>query len=369
MAEIDEEFGILGMDFLQENDANIKLGKRILKTSTGKLRLYKQTSKVCARLVLEDTVEIPPHSEVFLKGYVDRTSPGVVGIFEPNEKFLTHGLFVGRTLVDTTSGKSTIPVMNVKDQPCKISCEALMGIVQPVSGVSLLGDNQPQGFNQGYRNSNTKERGYLPEHLLPLIQNTSENLSFDEKQKLTELISEFEDIFVGPDGKLGQTNLAEHYIDTGDTKPFKLPARRIPMVKRPVVVREVDRMLEQGVIEPSTSPWNSPICLVTKPDGSCRFCIDLRAPNAVTKLDAYPLPRTDETLDRLAGSRFFSTLDLASGYWQLKLNEFDRPKTAFRIPGKGHFQFKVTCFGFKTRPGPSKGLWRLSCKICNTKGV
>ena len=94
VAEIDEELGILGMDFLQENDANFKLGKRILKTSTGKLRLYKQTSKVCARLVLEDTVEIPPRSEVFLKGYVDRTSPGVVGIFEPNEKFLTQGLFV-----------------------------------------------------------------------------------------------------------------------------------------------------------------------------------------------------------------------------------------------------------------------------------
>ena len=100
----------------------------------------------------------------------------------------------------------------------KISCEALMGIVQLVSGVSLLGDNQPRGSTQGYRNSNTKERGHLPEHLLPLVQNTSENLSFDEKQKLTELISEFEDIFVGPDGKLGQTNLAEHYIDIGDSK-------------------------------------------------------------------------------------------------------------------------------------------------------
>ena len=79
-------------------------------------------------------------------------------------------------------------------------------------------------------------------------------------------------------------------------------------------------MPEQGVIEQSNSPWNSPICLVTKPDGSCRFCIDLHGLNAVTKIDAYPLPRADETLDRLAGSNYFSTLDLASGYWQLKLN-------------------------------------------------
>ena len=98
------------------------------------------------------------------------------------------------------------------------------------------------------------------------------------------------------------------------------------MFKRPVVEREVDCILDQGVIESSTSPWNSPICLVTKPDGSCRFCRDLCALNAVTSLDAYPLARTDEILDRLAGSRFFSTLVLPSGYWQLKLNEFDRPK-------------------------------------------
>ena len=359
VAEIDEEFGILGMDFLQENNASIKLGKRILKTSRGKLRLYKHTSNVCARLALEDSVVVPPRSEVFLKGYVDRTSQGGVGIFEPNEKLLTQGLFVGRTLVDTTSGKSTIPVMNINDQPCKIPCDAYMGTIQPVSRVSQLGGGEPQCDTQGSSNVNAKGNGSLPEHLLPLVQNTSENISLEEKQKLTELIPEFEDSFVGPDGQLGQTNLAEHYIDTGDTKPFKLPARRIPMFKRPVVEKEVDRMLEQGVIEPSNSPWNSPICLVTKPDGSCRFCIDLRALNAVTKLDAYPLPRADETLDRLARSKYFSTLDLASGYWQLKLNEFDRPKTTFRIPGKGHFQFKVTCFGLKNAAGSFERLMEI----------
>ena len=191
------------------------------------------------------------------------------------------------------------------------------------------------------------------------MQGASENLSTGEKHRLMELIGDFEDIFVGPDGKLGQTNLAEHYIDTGDAKPFKLPARRIPMFKRPIVEKEVDRMLEQGVIEPSTSPWNSPICLVTKPDGSCRFCIDLRALNAITKLDAYPLPRTDETLDRLASSQFFSMLDLASGYWQLKLNEYDRAKTAFRIPRRGHFQIKVTCFGLKNAAGSFERLMEI----------
>ena len=359
VADIDEDFGILGMDFLQDHKASIKIGKRVLKTSAGKLKLFRQSSRVCARLRLEGMIDIPPHSEVFVKGYIDRTFPGTLGVLEPDGGFMSQGVLIGRTLIDTCKGEATIPIMNIKDKPFKITNEALMGTVQPVVKISRLDDCNQKGEPLGMGTPKVDKGDKLPDHLMPLVQGASENLSTTEKQRLTELIGDFEDIFVGPDGKLGQTNLAEHYIDTGDAKPFKLPARRIPMFKRPIVEKEVDRMLEQGVIEPSTSPWNSPICLVTKPDGSCRFCIDLRALNAITKLDAYPLPRTDETLDRLAGSQFFSTLDLASGYWQLKLNEYDRAKTAFRIPRRGHFQFKVTCFGLKNAAGSFERLMEI----------
>ena len=103
-------------------------------------------------------------------------------------------------------------------------------------------------------------------------------------------------------------------------------------------------MLDQDVIEPSSSEWNSPICLVAKKSGECRFCVDLRALNAVTRLDTYPLPRIDETLDR------FSTLDMASGYWQIPPNPHDRCKTSFAIPGTGTYMFKVMCFGLKNAP-------------------
>ena len=109
-------------------------------------------------------------------------------------------------------------------------------------------------------------------------------------------------------------------------------------------------MLDQDVIEPSTSPWNSPICLVAKKSGDWRFCVDLRALNSVTKLDTYPLPRIDDTLDRLSNSRYFSTLDMASGYWQLSLNPNDREKTSFAVPGIGTYMFKVMCFGLKNAP-------------------
>ena len=85
----------------------------------------------------------------------------------------------------------------------------------------------------------------------------------------------------------------------------------------------------KDVIQQSSSPWASPIVLVQKKDGSTRFCVDYRKLNSVTRKDAYPLPRIDDTLDTLHGSRWFSTLDLASGYWQVELTKEDQHRTAF----------------------------------------
>lgn len=91
----------------------------------------------------------------------------------------------------------------------------------------------------------------------------------------------------------------------------------------------VKEMLAREVIQPSNSPWASPVVLAQKKDGTYRFCVDYRKLNFVTRKDAYPLPRIDETLEALGGSRWFSTLHLLTGYWQVEVKEEDRPKTAF----------------------------------------
>ncbi|MCG8096512.1 MAG: DDE-type integrase/transposase/recombinase [Candidatus Thiodiazotropha endolucinida] len=109
-------------------------------------------------------------------------------------------------------------------------------------------------------------------------------------------------------------------------------------------------MLEQGTVEPSDSPWSAPICLVKKKDGSCRFCIDFRKLNSVTLKDAYPLPRIDDTLESLSGSLWFSTLDLASGYWQIRMSKTSKSKTAFVVPHRGLFHFNVMPFGLTNAP-------------------
>ena len=120
----------------------------------------------------------------------------------------------------------------------------------------------------------------------------------------------------------------------------------------------LQEMLANDVIQPSNSPWASPIVLVTKSDRSMRFCVDYRKLNAATRKDAYPLPRIDDTLDNLRNSKWFSTLDLTSGYWQVEVNPEDRCKTAF-CTSEGLFEFQVMPFGLCNAPATFQRLMDL----------
>ncbi|GFX37058.1 hypothetical protein TNCV_1712511 [Trichonephila clavipes] len=111
--------------------------------------------------------------------------------------------------------------------------------------------------------------------------------------------------------------------DTGEHPPIKQHPRRLQFAKQEEVQKLIKDMKNNDVIEPSSSPWASPIVLVTKKDGSTRFCVDYHLLHDVTKKDSYPLPRIDNTLDTLAGNTWFSTLDLKSGYWQVELHPDD----------------------------------------------
>ncbi|PIK53513.1 hypothetical protein BSL78_09607 [Apostichopus japonicus] len=169
------------------------------------------------------------------------------------------------------------------------------------------------------------------------------------RERVKEMLAEFADVFAKSPEDLGRTNLAKHRIDIGNAKPIRQAARRLPIHQKAEAQKEINRMLREDIIEPSSSSWSSPVVLVKKKDGSTRFCVDYRKLNAVTTKDCYPLPRIDDSLDTLAGSRWFSTLDLASGYWQVEMEEGDRPKTAF-VTYSGFYQLKYYLSGYATLP-------------------
>ena len=160
---------------------------------------------------------------------------------------------------------------------------------------------------------------------------------------------QYADVFALDSSELGSTDIVTHTIDTADHPPIHQQARRTPFALRDQIDEIVRGMLEQGVIEPSQSPWASPVVLVKKRDGSYRFCVDYRRLNSITKMDVFPLPRIDDTLDLLSKAKFFTTLDLASGYCQVKMHPESREKMAFAT-WSGLYQFVVMPFGLCNAP-------------------
>ena len=132
----------------------------------------------------------------------------------------------------------------------------------------------------------------------------------------------------------------------------------MPLNKKEIVQKEVQAMLQNGIVEPSISPWSSPIVLVEKKDHSTRFSDDYRAraQNEITRKDCYPLPNIQDCFDALGGTSWFSSIDLQSGYWQVGMSPEDAPKQAFTCT-EGLFQLKFCPLDVAMDPRPSKGSW------------
>ena len=124
---------------------------------------------------------------------------------------------------------------------------------------------------------------------------------------------------------------------------------------------QLQELLDKGFIRPSFSPWGAPILFVKKKDGSFRMCIDYRELNKLTIKNRYPLPRIDDLFDQLQGSSYYSKIDLRSGYHQLRVQEDDIPKTAFRTH-YGHYEFLVMSFGLTNAPAVFMDLMNRVCK-------
>ena len=186
-------------------------------------------------------------------------------------------------------------------------------------------------------------------------------MTVSETERLRELLYNYQHVFSFSNGDLGTTHMVEHRIETGSVPPIRQQPRRTSPWKHEEIERQVTDPLQEGKVKESSSPWSSPVLLVTKKDGSQSLCIDYRRLNAATVKDAFPIPRDDDSLAALSGSRWFSTLDLASGYWQVAMDTNTQEKAAFVTPS-GLYEWNVMPFGLCNAPSTFARLMELVLK-------
>lgn len=311
---------ILGLDFLMAHDCHVDIAGGALQIGQQEIPLVldrqSNNQPSCRRVVVAETVEIPPRCESVVYGSLRNGGDvvdvwGSVGPLQQRNTHASQGILVGRTLVDLRSPEGLpVRVLNLSDKVRYLKKGTEVADFEPVAYAVSMEKEQTTPV---VPNTDTG----VPAHLVDLFNRSGRNLNVDQQGELKNLLVQFQDASSKDKHDLGRTGLAKHKIDVETASPIRQPTRIPPLAKREEASNAINDMKEQGIIEPSKSPWVSPVVLVRKKDGGTRFCVDYRKLNAVTKKDSYPLPTVDTSLHSFFGSTWFSTLDLRSGYWHL----------------------------------------------------
>lgn len=382
VVSLGDKSAILGLDFMDDEECVLYFRTGILEIGepNRRLKLHRQNGSKCAKIVVAKSLCIPANHEILVSGKITqrhRNFEEPLGTVEQTNSLPEKtGLFVARSLVNTSNSHVPVRIANFTDETVRLDTGHTIALLHPVDPdcVRSIDEFTENNTNFGEVNRITESESNdssneLPTHLQPLVDGVAPEASENERKLLSDLLIKYKDSFQGPDGKLGRTNLVSHRIET-NCKPIKQRLRTPPIHMQDAVDAELDRMIKHDIIEPSESPWSSPLLAIKKKSGDIRLCADLRKLNdALINKDAYPLPKIDECLDTLSGSNWFSTLDLASGYYQVPLHENDKEKTAFSTR-KGHFQYVTMPFGLANSPSSFERLmeiclrglqWKVAC--------
>ena len=345
VCEIDQD-AILGQDFLLQNVERIDYKRQILSTPEGQFKCWiGGEANVTCRVLSKETIKIPGRSRMLIPVQIEHAKHlGDLGLVDNNPKpGKEQRTQVTRGILDPHLPEVEIQVVNFGEEPETIHTKECIATCETYYEAPFEGR-----CSQISTRSQTTEG--IPEHLEDLWERSSVHLKKEETESLKQLLVNYADVFSKSPGDLGRTDRVQHRIDVGNAIPVRQPPRRLPIGKRETEKNEIAKMLERGVIEPSISPWSSCAVILTKKDGTPRFCVDYRILNQyiVNKM-AYPIPRIDDCLDALSGAKWFSCLDLNQGFHQVELHPDDRDKTAFSS-SQGLFQFTVVPFGLATSP-------------------
>ena len=271
-----------------------------------------------------------------------------------NADNLPAGLLVIPTALNEKSGHRMVRVMNVTEHDVVLKRRHPVAILEEVQEIqepsgprvqiranSLIIADASEAQQQK-TDKPDKERS--DKYALPKSNGTA-----SQQQRMAEVIQNRAEAFMKNEEDLGFTDKVQHRIRVKSNQPIALPFRRIPPQQLDEVGKHLRDLLKKDIITESTSPYAAPIVIVRKKDNSIRLCVDYRRLNDETIPDAFPLPRIDESFDLLAGAKYFSTLDLGSGYYQIAMAPEDREKTAFVCP-HGSFEHKRLPMGLRSAP-------------------
>ena len=308
------------------------------------------------KLKLNPTILVPARAQKIIT--VPYQSPCEM-ICDAHE--LQPGIFIANGILKSHKGKTQVGILNNNFSDYKLE-EIILRLdkltnfmVEPFTQATKECQVEPEVKGKGIRIQRTAAQD--SERIKQLHKEVliDETLNQEEKNSLLKICENFHDIFHMTGDKLTCTTAIEHEIPIlSDQAPINQKMYRLPETQKEIINTQVSEMLDSDIIQHSKSPWNSPLLVVPKKVGAdgvkrWRVVVDFRKLNDKTVGDVFPLPRIEDILDQLGRARYFTTLDMASGYHQVLVKPEDRPKTAFSTP-YGHYEFKRMPFGLKGAP-------------------
>ena len=324
---------LLGDEFLRKESFVLDYGKRILKTDGVEVEFEPLPSECVA--ILKSVTELPVGTPLSVQAELLGNHCGLA-LYGDHQLVKTDERVLAATVVTKADDSNSVWLKLVNTTRSNVSPQPRTKVMYLQPFNDLVDDSVLTIVEDEQKQTN-----------VPMEDFNLHHLSEEENTMLLDVLSRHH-VWPTPD-KLGKIHLVDHPIDVQGAQPIRLRPYRVPETKRQIIAKEVQKMLLSNVIQPSASPWSSPVVLLEKPNGEYRFCVDYRRLNAVTKKNAYPLPRIDEKLDALGNARVFSTLDLQSGFWQIPVRESDKEKTTFSMQN-GHFHFNSMPFGLANSP-------------------
>ena len=333
VAPIDDDM-LLGLDFLKRHQTITDLKNNTFTIGDDQIPLYcgpQSEIPIVAKVTVPKRTVVPPHSVVRIPGQIDVDLFSFIVESSPQCQ--------GPLLVPRCFFKPTLCVFNPTESHYTLRKNAVIAQAYEAKELTSV---------QEVKLQNT-EGDDFDAKINKMVSQAEDNLTSSQLSRLKELLKQNDSVFSKNDLDIGEFKEVEHSIDTGSAEPIRQRLRRTPISFAEEEEKLLGKMLDAKLIEPSVSEWACPPVLIRKRDGTVRYAIDYRKLNSVTKKEVYPLPLIDECIDSLAGNKWFSKLDANSAYYQVKMKEEDKQKTAF-ITKYGLFQFTRMSFGLCNAP-------------------